>query len=122
MHSWYQAQPASLLATAERQSRDAEKNNYRNGSRRTIPALIKKAIMSNENFINRLNEYTRTVYDHEQDFIYEFVREFAGGEIKAFYLGRDQCLLQVIDNKCGASLMTTIDTVKFMYWVNGLAK
>ena len=76
--------------------------------------------MNNTEFLKQLNEYIASVYDHEQDFIIEFLREFVGCEIDLFYMESELCFVELIDMESGATYKATIDTDKFILWFDGL--
>ena len=72
--------------------------------------------MSNTEFISKLNEYIKFVFDHEQEFVIEFLREFAGCEIESFYMASERCRVNLIDMESGAEYETTIRTDAFINW------
>ena len=76
--------------------------------------------MSNTEFISKLSEHIKFVFDHEQEFVIEFLGEFAGCEIEAFYMASERCRVNVIDMESGAEYETTIRTDAFINWVDKL--
>ncbi len=76
--------------------------------------------MNNTEFLNRLNEYIASVFEHEQDFIIEFLREFAGCEVISFYMASLTSVVNLIDMESGATYKAIIDTDKFISWFDGL--
>ena len=78
--------------------------------------------MSNDEFISKLNEYIKFVFDHEQEFVIEFLREFAGCEVDSFYMAVEQCSVNLIDMETGGHFLPTIETDDFISWyekING---
>ena len=76
--------------------------------------------MENDEFLRKLNEYIKAVFDHEHDFIFELLREFSGWEVNSFYMASERCEVTLIDMESGQSCLTTINTDKFINWAEGL--
>ncbi len=73
--------------------------------------------MENDEFRSKLSEYIKFVFDHEQEFVIEFLREFAGCEVDSFYMASKHCIVNLVDMEIGSHYSTTIETGRYLSWI-----
>lgn len=75
-------------------------------------------VMSNAEFISKLNKYIKFVFDHGQEFVFEFLPHYSGWDVDSFYMIGESCQVHLVDIGSGQDCTELIDTSDFIGWVD----
>lgn len=78
-------------------------------------------IVKNAEFISKLSEYIRFVFDHEDefvDFVSSKVNAYYTCEVDRFYMASERCSVFMFDPVSCGHYGTTIKTDDFINWVD----
>ena len=79
--------------------------------------------MENAEFISKLNEYIRFVFDHEDEFV-DFIsskgNDYSACKVYMFYMAGDRCYVVIVGPVNYVKYDLTIKTDDFINWVDKL--